>query len=207
MSVTAPPHMTPAQGMTDASPATKHPNWFHAHWKAVAIGTLLFLIGLALGAGSGGSTKTQTVAGPTVIKKVPVTNVQTRTVTHTVTRTAKAAAPAAASGSGHAATSTPATSSGTVSQENARRSAENYLAMEGFSRSGLIEQLKYEGYSVADATYAVDALAVNWNAQAAKKAKSYLDMQGFSRSGLIEQLEYEGFTPAQAAYGASAVGL
>jgi host cell surface-exposed lipoprotein len=62
---------------------------------------------------------------------------------------------------------------------------EDYLASQGFSRSGLIRQLKYEGYSVADATYAVDAIGVDWNKQAAKVAQDYLDTQGFSRSGLI----------------------
>jgi host cell surface-exposed lipoprotein len=198
MSVTAPPHMPPAQGMTVGTAAAKPPNWLRAHWKAISIATLLFLVGIGIGAGSGGSAKTQTVAGPTVIKTMPVTNLQTRTVTHTVTRSAKAATPAAP---------TPAPSNGTAAQENARRTAEDYLATAAFSRSGLIGQLKYEGYSVAAATYAVDAIGANWNAQAAKSARDYLDMQGFSRSGLIGQLEYDGFTPAQAAYGVNAVGL
>jgi hypothetical protein len=95
----------------------------------------------------------------------------------------------------------------TVAQENARRSAESYIDTAAFSRSGLIGQLKYEGFSRADATYAVDAIAVDWNEQAAKSAQSYLDTSGFSRSGLIGQLKYEGFTQAQATYGVNAVGL
>jgi hypothetical protein len=96
--------------------------------------------------------------------------------------------------------SAPSESSG---QENARESAESYLSTQAFSRSGLIHQLKYEGYSTADATYAVDAITVDWNEQAALSARSYLDTQSFSRAGLQHQLEYEGFTPAQAAYGVS----
>jgi Host cell surface-exposed lipoprotein len=76
-----------------------------------------------------------------------------------------------------------------------------HLAYQAFSRKGLIEQLKYEGYSKAEAEYAVDAINVNWKEQAVKSAKDYLDYQSFSRSGLIEQLEYEGFTHAQAVYG------
>jgi hypothetical protein len=95
----------------------------------------------------------------------------------------------------------------TAGQENARRSAESYIDTAAFSRSGLIKQLEFEGYSVADATYAVDAIAVDWNEQAAKSAQSYLDMSGFSRSGLIEQLEFEGYTPAEATYGVDAAGL
>lgn len=103
--------------------------------------------------------------------------------------------------------SEPAEPGESVAQENARRSAESYIDTGAFSRSGLIGQLKYEGFSRADATYAVDAIAVDWNKQAAKSARSYLDTSGFSRSGLIGQLKYEGFTQPQATYGVNAVGL
>ncbi|WP_240954918.1 Ltp family lipoprotein [Rhodococcus sp. 105337] len=73
-----------------------------------------------------------------------------------------------------------------------------------FSRSGLINQLEYEGFSTADATYAVDRLDVDWDRQAKRSAEQYLDMTSFSLSGLVEQLEYEGYTRAQAEYGANA---
>jgi hypothetical protein len=86
-------------------------------------------------------------------------------------------------------------------------SARDYLDYTAFSRSGLIGQLEYEGYSTDDATWAVDSLNVNWNEQAAKSAQDYLDYTSFSRSGLIEQLEYEGYTPDQAEYGVSQVGF
>jgi hypothetical protein len=95
----------------------------------------------------------------------------------------------------------------TVSQRNAVRTAKDYLDYTAFSRTGLVRQLEYEGFSTDDATFAVDHIAVDWNEQAAKAAKDYLDYSGFSRSGLIDQLEYEGFTPAQAAYGVTAAGL
>lgn len=95
----------------------------------------------------------------------------------------------------------------TVSQENARKSAKSYLDSSGFSRSGLISQLEFEGYSTAEATYGADAQNANWNDQAARSAKSYLDSSSFSRSGLITQLKFEGFTQSQAEYGASANGL
>lgn len=98
-------------------------------------------------------------------------------------------------------------SSLTTAQENAIRSAESYLSLSAFSRSGLIEQLKFEGYSEDDATLAVDSLDVNWKEQAAKSAERYLEVSSFSRSGLIEQLEFEGYTRAQAEHGADAVGL
>jgi Host cell surface-exposed lipoprotein len=95
----------------------------------------------------------------------------------------------------------------TVSQQNARESAESYLDTSAFSREGLIKQLKFEGYSQADAVYAVNAVSPNWNEQAAKAAQAYLDTSSFSRSGLIQQLMYEGYTRAQAEYGAKKVGL
>ena len=101
----------------------------------------------------------------------------------------------------------PAAKMEKVAQANARQSASDYLSTAGFSRSGLIDQLKFEGFSVKDATYGVDAVHANWNEQAAKTAADYLDTQAFSRSGLIEQLEYEGYTQAQAAYGVSKTGL
>jgi hypothetical protein len=95
----------------------------------------------------------------------------------------------------------------TVSQSNARRSAESYLSVSAFSRTGLIKQLEFEGFSLIDATYAVDAVDVDWNEQAAKSAASYLEVSSFSRSGLIKQLEFEGFTREQAEYGVSTTGL
>jgi hypothetical protein len=94
-----------------------------------------------------------------------------------------------------------------VSQRNARQKAGEYLSFMAFSRSGLIHQLEYEGFSNADATYGVDANNVDWNQQAAKKAADYLSMMSFSRSGLIAQLLYEGFSQAQAEYGVSTTGL
>ena len=95
----------------------------------------------------------------------------------------------------------------TVSQENAIESAETYLDLMAFSRSGLINQLEFEGYSTEDATFAVDYLSPDWNAEAAESAENYLDVSSFSRSGLIDQLMFEGFTQAQAEYGVSQVGL
>jgi hypothetical protein len=95
----------------------------------------------------------------------------------------------------------------TVSQTNAREKAADYLAYSSFSRTGLIDQLEFEGFIEADAVYAVDALDVDWNEQAAEKAADYLDHSSFSRTGLIDQLEFEGFTPAQAEYGVGTTGL
>lgn len=97
-------------------------------------------------------------------------------------------------------------------QKNAVRSAASYLAMTGFSRDGLIQQLSSpygSGYSVADATAAVDSMSVDWNVQAARSAEQYLTMMGFSCSGLIEQLSSSHgsmYSRSQATYGAQQAG-
>ena len=94
----------------------------------------------------------------------------------------------------------------TMEQKNALAKAKSYLNYTAFSRSGLISQLEYEGFSTESATYAVDNCGADWNEQAVKKAESYLKYSSFSKSGLIEQLEYEGFTHEQAVYGAEQNG-
>ncbi|WP_231747107.1 Ltp family lipoprotein [Burkholderia sp. BDU5] len=100
----------------------------------------------------------------------------------------------------------------TAPQNNAVRSAKQYLSVQGFSRNGLIHQLSSDagdGFDVADATAAVDSLNVDWNQQAVRSAKQYLAMQGFSCKGLIHQLSSEagdGYTASQADYGAKQAG-
>lgn len=89
----------------------------------------------------------------------------------------------------------------TTGEKNALRSAQSYVELMGFSRSGLIEQLEYEGYSNAEAVYGADHCGADWYEEAAESAASYLDVMSFSKTGLIEQLEYEGFTHDQAVYG------
>lgn len=86
-------------------------------------------------------------------------------------------------------------------KKNALRSAEMYLNSSAFSKTGLIKQLKYEGYKEAEAKYAVDHCSADWKEQAYKSAKQYLKTMSFSKSGLYDQLKYEGFTDEQARYG------
>jgi len=97
-------------------------------------------------------------------------------------------------------------------QNNAVRSAKQYLSLSGFSRSGLIHQLSSDygdGYKVSDATVAVDSLNIDWNEQAVRSAKQYLSISGFSCKGLINQLSSsagDNFTESQARYGARQAG-
>lgn len=115
------------------------------------------------------------------------------------------------------APTTPADTAPAVSasRQQALDSAQSYLSDgQGFSRAGLIQQLTSsygEGFSKADATWAVDHSGADWDAQAVISAKNYLASgEGFSRQGLIQQLTSsygEGFTYAQAVYAVGKVGL
>ncbi len=108
------------------------------------------------------------------------------------------------------APSTPAPSAPTSrlsgEQRNAVRAAENYLSVMAFSRSGLIEQLQFEGYSRNDATVAVDEVDPDWRQQAAASAREYLSVMPFSRSALIDQLVFDGFSRAEAEFGVASIG-
>jgi hypothetical protein len=107
----------------------------------------------------------------------------------------------------------PAAKPPTVAQQQALDATQQYVDLQGFSRKGLLRQLTSKagnGFSTADATWAVNHVKVDWNAEAVESAKSYLDMGGFSRSSLIKQLTSaygDGFTKAQAQYAVKKVGL
>lgn len=97
-------------------------------------------------------------------------------------------------------------SNASMGQQNALRSALQYLSHSSFSYERLAGQLEYEGYTNEEAIYAVDNCGADWNEQALKSANSYLSHSAFSYQGLIDQLQYEGFTSEQAAYGADNCG-
>jgi len=195
MSDTPPPPAPSAEG--------KAP-WYKRRWVLITAGVfvLLMIFGdpeedtedvfadeTATTAAPEATNETTEVTTPTTTEKVTTT---TTTTTTTTAEPPTTAVPYA---------------NETVSQRNARRKAADYLDYSAFSRSGLVEQLEYEGFSTEEATYGVDALNVDWSEQAAKKAADYMEYSSFSRQSLIEQLEYEGFTHEQAEHGADSVGF
>ena len=95
----------------------------------------------------------------------------------------------------------------TTAMSNALRRANSYLGFMSFSKEGLINQLEFEQFTAAEATYAVENCGADWNDQAVKKASSYIKYMGFSHGGLVDQLEFDGFTASQAEYGVAANGL
>lgn len=137
---------------------------------------LVALIGISVASNSGGSDAPQTESSVNTTDSGETTETQEEAVTET------------------------------LGQKNARESAESYLDFAAFSRQGLIDQLEFEEFSTEDAEYAVDALNVDWNEQAAKSAESYLEFSAFSREGLIDQLVFEGYTQEEAEFGVTAVG-
>ncbi|WGT46353.1 Ltp family lipoprotein [Tessaracoccus lacteus] len=95
-------------------------------------------------------------------------------------------------------------------QRQAVSEAKSYLEVLYFSRTGLIDQLEYEGFSTSTSKVAVDYVNPSWNKQAAGSAQSYVDTFGydyFTWDELYDQLRWEGFTASQATYGVNAVGL
>ena len=100
----------------------------------------------------------------------------------------------------------PETEAISMGKINALGKAKEYLFVMAFSHSGLVEQLKFEGFTDEEAAYGADNCGADWNEQASKKAKEYLDVMSFSRQGLIDQLLFDGFSQEQAEFGVTAVG-
>jgi len=193
----------PPQPTQPQSPELDKPLWRRIATRKIWIlpvwAYVLVALVVSAALGGGGTTDQQTATG--LAATVAPTSEPAPAPTAT-------AAPAPTATAVPQPTTAPAPqSSVTVSQQNAVGSAESYLRFSNFSRQGLIEQLEYEGFSVADATYAVDTVTVDWSAQAVGSAESYLDFSTFSCQGLIDQLVYEGFSQGQAQYGAGQTGI
>ena len=93
-----------------------------------------------------------------------------------------------------------------MGEKNALKKARDYFNVGNFSYSGIIKQLKYNGFSNSEATFAADHCGADWKMQAALKAQAYLALMPFSSSGLAKQLQYEGFTMEQIAFALAANG-
>lgn len=153
-------------------------------------------------------------SGPTVKKELEIPLVPigpTPTPTPTSTNSPRPTPTPSGTSSG-TPSPTPSSTSGstaneTVNQFNARRAATNYLSILSFSRAGLIKQLEFDGFSRAEAEYAVNAQKVNWKEQAAKTAAAYIKLMAFSYASLLSQLVYEGYTQEEAEFGVDSTGL
>lgn len=184
---------------------------------------VLIVAGIA-GGGSKSNDTSTTVAGTSSAPSLSPTPDPSLSALRAQAEASKAAASASAaaveaaqSAAAAQASASAEAAKGTLSQQNAYKSAISYLSFKGFSRKGLLQQLTSsagDGFPAADAEFAVARLeregGVDWNEQAAKSAKSYLSFKAFSRAGLLQQLTSsagDGFTAAQAAFGVKAAGL
>lgn len=211
-----------------------HQNWFSRHkvlTGVIGAGALFLTVGVigsagedskpsqsadtaagsSTGAGAGGATSSDAQApAPAPAPEKPAVQKPAEEPTAEAPAAPEPAAEKPVADEPAAADPGPQT---TVSQDNALRAAQSYLEFSHFSKQGLIDQLSSEygdDYSVADATWAVSQLNVDWNEQAVGSAESYLEFSAFSRSGLIDQLSSEygdQYTVAQATYAADKVGL
>ena len=165
----------------------------------VTAGTLA-LIGLSVAACSNepGTAKTPGSSAPPTASSAPAAPASS--------------APPAAPVVSPAAPSTPAM---TGAEQQAVEAAQGYLSLgTGFSAESLSNQLTSSdgnGFTAADANFAINYLKPDWDAQAVEAAQGYLNLgTGFSRSSLIQQLtssDGNGFTEAQAEYAVAKVGL
>ncbi|WP_205710837.1 Ltp family lipoprotein [Isoptericola sp. BMS4] len=91
-------------------------------------------------------------------------------------------------------------------RRRARARAQEHLDYAAFSRSGLVDQLEFEGFTREVARHAVDSLDVEWTTQAVRAAMNYREFESYSRRGVVTQLVFEGYTRTQAEHGADAAG-
>ena len=187
-------------------PAKKKRPWFKK--KRFIIPIVIIVLWVAIASIGGGKSETAETATPAVAEAAPSAEEVAATEADAAAQAeAEAAAAATKAAEDAAAAAAEEAARGTLAQQNAQKSGENYLSISAFSHSGLVKQLEFEGYSTEDATWGVDRVGADWNEQAAKSAKNYLDLMTFSHSGLVDQLVFEGFSPEQAEYGVSQTGL
>jgi hypothetical protein len=198
------PYMAPSQIPTaPGSVQPKKKGHLLRNLGIVAGALLLVGIGAALSHGGSSPSNTASTSPAASAPAAPAVQPTAAPTTKPTVAPAAKASPTA---------QVPAAPTLTNQQQNAARSAQSYLSFTAFSRQGLIDQLSSaygDGYSVQDATIAVDSLNVDWNAEAVQSAKAYLKISAFSCNGLIQQLDSpygEKFTVAQATYGAQQAG-
>lgn len=112
-----------------------------------------------------------------------------------------------AEGEGYPAPGNEVTADELYTLDNAKDTAGNYLEYMHMSRTGLINQLEFDGFASDDAVTAVDSLGANWNEQAALQAQWYTQYTEWNGAHLRDQLEWDGFTTEQAKYGVEQAGL
>ena len=89
----------------------------------------------------------------------------------------------------------------TSTEEQALETAQNRIDREGYGRLALVDTLRYEdGFSKADATFAVDNVRANWRQEAVERAQARIDGPPYTPTSLIAHVKQEGFSRDEAAF-------
>lgn len=174
--------------------------------RRARLGTILSVIAIVLGAIISAAT-----SGGASDSAAPVTSPSASAPAESA---AAAAAPVETAAAKPSEAAKPAEPAGTAGEVQALLAAKGYLSSGiGFSQASLLEQLTSSagnGFPQADAQWAIDHSAPDWNAQALDAAKGYLKSGiGFSEASLTQQLTSTAgnqFTPEQAAAAVAASG-
>ena len=191
----------PAKPQSSSSPAVDKRVWYQKKRFAFPVlGAFFLLIVVGLAAGSQSDRLTSSVSNSS---EVTPRGESSNEAGDSSAKRPGGIGKSGATGSG----SEPSSTSETAIQQEAREVAQSYYETSWFSRSGMIEQLEYEGFSYEDSVYGVDSLGADWFEEAIGMANSYIESSWFSRIGLIEQLEYEGFSASESQYGVDSLGI
>lgn len=86
-----------------------------------------------------------------------------------------------------------------VLKESLKR-AEDYIESMSFSKKGLAQRLKFEGYPEDAISFAVGSVSVDYNEEALGRAKMLKIEQKFTENGIREQLYFDGFEEEEINY-------
>ena len=78
--------------------------------------------------------------------------------------------------------------------------AKKYIKTFAVSKEGMIDKLKYKGYSASEAKEAAEKCGADWKKEAQECAEKYLDGFAYSYDRLKRQLTSEGFTEDEIEY-------
>ena len=137
--------------------------WLRRRFLKLPVWAWIVIVLVIGGAASGGSPSKETSNPTPTEESTPVKATDAPTTDAPTTDAPTTDAPTTDAPTTDAPTTDAPTTqapapSETIGQENARESAQSYLNYSAFSRSGLIDQLLFEGFSRAEAEYGVNAV-------------------------------------------------
>ena len=108
----------------------------------------------------GSGVKALSIIGVCCVGLILIIGVMALITPDTTTNTTTSTSPSSSTPATDTSSSGSSVTSATAGQEQAAKMAESYLDTMAFSRSGLIEQLEYEGFTSQQAEYGVQAVGL-----------------------------------------------